>query len=326
MSRSARPLPAGGAPSPGAVERHATTSIVAVIVAYHPDPSIVGTLLERLLASCEGIVVVDNGNDPALHARCAALESARVRYLANESNLGVAAALNRGVATAWEMGATHVLLSDHDSLPAPDMPTILHRARASLEASGTRVAAIGPMYSDRLRPADSPVVCVIDGRFRRVPIGTVNAPMQLDYLITSGSLISRAAWDAIGPMNEALFIDYVDIEWGLRARRLGWSCHVEPAACMSHAIGSAPRRVLGRDITVHAPSRLYYQTRNAVFLLRHPDVPINWKRAIRASMLPRLIAYPLAVSPRLANLRMILLGLYHGLRGRMGPLDMPGGR
>lgn len=302
------------------------TTTVAVIVAYHPDPSVLGALLERLLASCEGIVVVDNGNDPALRARCEAVTPAMVRYLANESNLGVAAALNRGVATAWEMGATHVLLSDHDSLPAPDMPTILHRARASLEASGTRVAAIGPMYSDRLRPADSPVVRVIDGRFRRVPIGTVNAPMQLDYLITSGSLISRAAWDAIGPMNEALFIDYVDIEWGLRAHRLGWSCFVEPAASMSHAIGSAPRRVLGRDITVHVPVRLYFQARNAVYLLRHPDVPINWKRAIRAALLPRLIAYPLVVSPRLANFRMILLGLCHGLRGRMGPLDEPPAR
>lgn len=298
------------------------TTTFAVVVAYRPDRAVADALLARLHACCDGIVVVDNGKDATLKLRCEN-SPGTVRYLVNASNLGVAAALNRGVMIAWEMGASHVLLSDHDSLPAPDMLQTLHRTLAVLEASGRRVAAVGPMFSDRLRPSDSPFVRVVGGRFRPVPAGSAEAPLQLDYLITSGSLISRAAWDAIGPMNDALFIDYVDIEWGLRARRLGWSCYGEPAARMSHAIGSAPRRVFGREITVHTPARLYYQTRNAVFLLRHPEVPHEWKRALRAALLPRSIAYPLVVSPRLENLRMILLGFYHGLRGRMGPLDAP---
>lgn len=299
------------------------TTTVAIVVAYHPDLAVADALLARLQGCCDGIVVVDNGDEAALKSRCDRMTPGTVRYLPNASNLGIAAALNRGVATAWEMGATHVLLSDHDSLPATDMLSILHRTLASLEAAGKHVAAVGPMFSDRLRPSDSPFVRVVNGRFSRIEAGNAETPLQLDCLITSGSLISRAAWNAIGPMNEMLFIDYVDIEWGLRAQRLGWSCYGEPAAGMSHAIGSAPRRVLGRRITVHTPARLYYQTRNAVFLMRHPDVPRDWKRALRAVLLRRSIAYPLVVSPRLEYLRMILRGLHHGLQGRLGPLDAP---
>ena len=40
-----------------------------------------------------------------------------------------------------------------------------------------------------------------------------------DYVITSGSIITIAAYKEIGPFNNEMFIDFIDIEWCLRARK-----------------------------------------------------------------------------------------------------------
>ena len=47
-----------------------------------------------------------------------------------------------------------------------------------------------------------------------------------DYIISSGTLIHVDAFKAVGLMMEELFIDYVDLEWGLRAKKMGYHCFV----------------------------------------------------------------------------------------------------
>jgi len=140
----------------------------------------------------------------------------------------------------------------------------------------------------------------------------------VDYLISSGCLISLPALAAIGGMQEALFIDYVDIEWGLRARRLGWTLHGVFPARMSHSLGPRIVRFLWRRLPLHSPQRHYFVVRNALWLYRDGALPLAWRlpHALRLSL--RFTVYLLAGDARRERLKYVWMGIRDGLAGRMG--------
>jgi len=116
----------------------------AIVVTYRPDIATLQALLDALVPQVDRLWLVDNAS--------ANMESIRelaatrgISVIANSSNIGVAAALNQGIAAARAAGCDHVLLMDQDSLPASDM---VIRLREALQSGGERLAAVGPAHLD----------------------------------------------------------------------------------------------------------------------------------------------------------------------------------
>ena len=59
------------------------------------------------------------------------------------------------------------------------------------------------------------------------------------------ALYRRAAFDEVGPFDEAFFAQMEDVDWGFRARLLGYGCRYVPGAVVYHK-GSASMRREGR--------------------------------------------------------------------------------
>ena len=212
---------------------------------------------------------------------------------------------------------------DHDSVPAPDMVAQLRAAAERLQAAGRRVAAVGPRYLDARQNNPPPFIRVHGLRLHRQPCTGPDTVNEVDYLIASGSLIPSAALSAVGPMAEALFIDYVDIEWGLRAGALGWQSFGVCAAAMSHDLGEQPIEFLGRSLPSHSPLRHYYHFRNAVWLYCHGRVPPRWKFVDAYRLVMRYVFYGLFAKPRSAHLINMSRGIIDGMLGRLGPASFP---
>ena len=90
-------------------------------------------------------------------------------------------------------------------------------------------------------------------------------------MISSGSLFSRALIEAVGLHDEPLFIDYVDHEICLRARKRGFRNLKVFDAILDHRFGdSDPVRVLGRPVYLanYSPMRHFYAARNRVIVIR----------------------------------------------------------
>ncbi|MCK0511898.1 glycosyltransferase family 2 protein [Aromatoleum buckelii] len=288
----------------------------AVIVVYRPQRASLEALLDALRPQVDDIIVVDNGIAPELAQELLA----GCRHLPMHGNAGLARAINEGAETAFSLGATHVALFDQDSLPSSGMIRELLHASRALQDAGQAVAAVGPRYVDRMRSDAPPFVRIRGGRLRAAEFTRDEPYVDVDFVITSGSLIDSTAWQAIGGMEERLFIDYVDIEWGLRAREMGYRSFGVCSATMNHAIGEAPVRVFGRLISIHSPTRRYYQFRNAVWLYRRRGMPNDWKVADGRRFLLKFLFYAIAKSPRGKTFRMMVKGVWHGLVGRMGAL------
>ena len=301
--------------------RSGETVVACVVVTYNPDPVRLRQLLDAVLPQVNDVRLIDNGSGGEALACLRGLCDARLQLVELGDNKGIAAAMNVGIAAARAAGCSHVLLLDHDSVPAPSMVADLLQALAIVQPDGRGgIAAVGPRYLDERQDNPPPFIRVRGLRVQRCPCPTPDTIVEVDYLISSGSLIPSATFDAVGGMAEELFIDYVDIEWGLRARRLGFQSYGVCAARMAHDLGDAPIEFMGRRLPVHSPLRHYYHFRNAVWLYRSADLPLYWKCADGWRLLLKYGFYTLFGRPRSEHFRMMSRGVFDGLRGRMGRL------
>lgn len=290
---------------------------MAIVVTYHPNLVALKTLLDATLAQINCAVVIDNGSDIAV-AQWLNENYPAVTCISLPENFGIAAAQNKGLDWAIKHGANYALLFDQDSVPAPAMTQHLVRVFREESSKGIRIAAVGPKYDDVRHPNASPFVAVEGVRIVRRNCDDDNGVVPVDFVIASGSLIPLAALRHVGMMNENLFIDYVDVEWGLRARKKGYFSFGVCAAHMMHTLGDDPVYFLGRRFTLHSPLRHYYLFRNAIWLYVYSSLPARWKIADGLRLIVKFVLYCMLGRPRFAHFKMMSLGLFHGLIGRLG--------
>jgi rhamnosyltransferase len=294
---------------------------VAVVVTFHPHLDKLHELLVALSAQVDFSVVVDNGSavDVIEFVGNAGLKC--VDGIALKGNQGIAAAQNIGIARGREIGADYVLLSDQDSVPHHSMVRELLSVAEKVQAMGNQLACVGPRYLDDRQQNPPPFIRVTGLKLERCSCPVEDSVVPVDYLIASGCLIPMSVLDRVGGMREDLFIDYVDIEWGLRARQRGFQSYGVCAAKMVHSLGDEPIEFMGKKLPLHSPLRHYYHFRNAVLLYKERWVPGNWKLVDGWRLLLKYVFYSIFAKPRMAHWRMMTIGVWHGLRGRTGKFD-----
>jgi len=281
-------------------------SVSAIIVSYNPAPDILINI-SSLRDQVRSIVVVDNGSRSS---QLELLRDARSKYefdlIENGCNLGIAAALNAGVRKVRAQGADWAALFDQDSRVDPDfIPRILQSVRNAPAAAQVGVAC--PVYFDSETAIMTPVA--------RSKTGEILAAM------TSGSLIRTELFDHLGTFNESLFIDYVDIEFCLRARRAGYSIIQCPGAVLHHNQGQITRhRLIGRSFgtTNHSAARRYYITRNRLWVLRKFINDWPWSRQEIRSLITETAKILLVEKDRLKKLEAVSIGFLDAFRGKLG--------
>lgn len=297
----------------------------AVVVTYGPDAR-TGALIEALGRQC-AVVVVDNGSAPeALELIGDAVREAGAQLIELGANTGIAHAQNVGILRARELGARYVLLSDQDSLPSARMvATLVERLDAgagdAAGAGGAPIGAAGPYIAEN-KPGGDELVYV-DRRWgpRRASARELAEPtLDAAFLLASGCLIPMSVLEEVGPMNEAYFIDHVDLEWCLRARKRGYRMVVDTAARLEHCLGDETVRLPGRaqPVHVHGPIRCYYLARNTIFLLRSGLLPWRWQVGYVVWLAKFAAFHSLLADRRGERIAQLAAGLRDGLLGRGG--------
>lgn len=301
------------------------TSVVAVVVTFHPDVAHLRRQFDALLPQVDRIVVVDNGSSEhrlAVVREWSASMASQLSLIELGRNQGIASAQNRGIEVALAAGASHVLLMDQDSVPAGDMVQWLLSALASCPPAAAPAAA-GPRIYDPCTRTSLDYLRKSGTRYKRMSVPeTTTAPLEVDHLIASGSLIPAEALARIGNMDEGLFIDAVDTEWCLRARAAGFRLIAEARAVLEHELGSHRMRLrIGgrfRTLAFHPPLRQYYIFRNNLLLCRRPYVDRAWLR-LMMTVLPRRLALYCVFGPnRFEYLTEMLAGIRDALLCRTG--------
>ncbi|MEZ8341268.1 glycosyltransferase family 2 protein [Vibrio cyclitrophicus] len=294
-----------------------TEQVASIIVTYNPDVHSLIKLIDELSNQVSKIYIIDNDSNISL-----GLSKLDVTLTVLPSNMGIAYAQNRGLRQAINDGFSDFVLFDQDSLPSETMILDLVEARRQACDDGFQVAAVGPVHIDQDSFANSIFISTQQGNIDKIEVPDRQYSKvtyaSCDFLIASGCLISKTTLDSVGYMEDDLFIDCVDIEWGFRANSRGLCCIAAFDAKMYHKIGESPLKLFGKELTTHSPLRHYYFYRNFYSLLKRSYVPSCWKWHTLIKSTIQAVIFSLFLKPRVKQFSCIMKGIFHGLVGRSG--------
>jgi rhamnosyltransferase len=282
-------------------------NVSAVIVAYQPNAATLHKVAAAITTQVDGVLIIANDS-----AAWSFTPPRDVSLAKQDTNRGLGAAYNLAAGWARTRGATHLLLLDQDSVPGPGMVGALREAFGQTSA----VAAAGPLWRDTRSGQNGYFL-----RFSRWGVRKIRPAageiVPVDFLISSGSLISLDAFDDIGRFDEELFVEHVDTDWVLRARAKGYRLFGVANAQLDHTFGEAVLFVglpgLRRQIFLYPPERNYYLLRNSITLSRRRYVPWRWALHDISRTILFMLFYLIFVPPRRERLRPMVRAVRDGL-------------
>lgn len=303
-------------------------TVAAYITAYE-DAEALNACIAALKAQTfplSQILIVDNSAQP-LTLFPAYQRDDTLLIWSHPENLGIAGGLELALQWATQQGYDFLWTFDQDSAPAPDclallLETYSNLARADFEIGIVAPTAIDARTRDVVRPSK-----FLGDRFKGFLSSHPSTPFECDAPITSGSLVWMKAANLILPPDRSLFIDGVDLDYGLRLRQAGFHNIVVPSAIMYHRFGTPfELKLLGkkRAFQLYSPMRYYYICRNQTYLeLHHAQ---GWYqltcvlRRLKYLIMTSLKILVFEPDSKLVKIRACLLGTYHGLVGKLGKI------
>lgn len=285
-------------------------SISSVTVTFNPDIVVLKRQLISLQDQLESLIIVDNGSDNAYEIESLAFEF-DVNFHSLGINRGLSFAQNTGIAIAKEFGSEFILLLDQDSV----LDHLFVQNMYSIYTE-SGVGILGPVFYDPISNKFYKGTNYFGPFIKTTKISKLT---DVTYVIASGSFFSTKVFDTVGPMNESLFVDYIDVDWSLRAKAMGYRVAMTDMASMSHTIGDSRFSILGKKVSLHGPYRRYFLVRNSFFMVRQTYVPLGYKlRELTLNFARTIISFMLS-NDKTLTLKMALKGIRDGILGCYGP-------
>lgn len=226
------------------------------------------------------IIVVDNGSIDGSGKKLDEKYS-EVTVLFNESNLGFAAGVNKGIKNALEEGFEYIFLLNNDAIVEPTFLTPVIKTAEENE----RVAAVGSvqyqMSSDDIVTAGGELIPIFAKQ--RMYKEVQDNGEYLAEFISGGAICLRAkAIREIGLFDERYFFAFEDVDFSYEAIKNGWSLYINPDSIVYHEVG-------GTSGAQNA-FRFYHSTRNRLyFASKHLTSPVEYSVFLVMFIITRFI-------------------------------------
>ncbi len=294
-------------------ERIVPSAVCAVITTYQPDDRF-PERVEHIRGQVGLVVIVDDGatSQNADNLQRWFGKTPRVLLHHNQRNMGIARALNNGIAIAQREKYKWVVTLDDDTVVTPDITEKLIEGWKAASAQSERaIAVVGISLRD-------PYI----GQESCRSANHVGKLSEKHVVITSGSLLSVERFCSIGRFRDEFFIDWVDYDYCMRARAKGFRVIQLSHVGMVHPCGHATEHgfwPLKTKTTNHNAQRRYYWFRNSTVLAKEYlwHDPVFSARAFR-TQLKTLFLVLLFENDKWHKLKASLRGLLHGWQGRLG--------
>lgn len=278
--------------------------VTGVVVLYNPDDSVIDNV-KTYVNHLSVLYAMDNSEkkNELFVERLLAL-SDKIVYIWNGENKGIAYALNLAARKSLELGADWLLTMDQDGKFEPG--NLEKLIESCLSCTNDDLLIVSPTHLEVGIPRES----------------LKSSGNPFPYItMTSGNMLNLRNYKKNGPFREDFFIDYVDNEYCLRAKKNGLKVIELKDVCVDHRLGKA-KRVLNFTPTNHPPIRRYYITRNRVAVWReYYKVDPAYVRYDMWAFVKETAKIVLGEDQKLEKVKMIVKGLSDSLRGKFGKLS-----
>jgi GT2 family glycosyltransferase len=296
-----------------------SAAVVAVVVHWQDAGDTLGCVESLRDEPDVEVVVVDNGSREPVD-ELVARHAPGVTCLRSGTNRGYAGGANLGIRAALARGAGTVLVLNNDARVRPGATAA---ARRLLDAD-PRVAVVGPKVLTREDPGRLWLAWGrVTWRQSLVALCGAGAPdgpawsveRDVEWVAGCAMWFRAAALDAVGLLDEAFFAYHEEVDWCMRARRLGWRVVYAPDAVVTHT---------GRGTGGGAPAvriRKYFGARNTILFARKHAGAGEWVKLalFLGGSLPLQLVWHLLRGDA-GDVWLKLRGVADGLAGRRPPL------
>lgn len=183
-------------------------------------------------------------------------ENTDVYYFHDETNGGLARAINHCVDVALDDGINIMVYFDQDSTIDTKLIDALMQSYTRYKEKYKNLFLLGPQPT------------MVDGRDYPIKLSRQieDNLYSATEIITSGMTFEPKAIKDIGYFDEDLFLDMVDFEICWRARGKGMLVAVDKNIKMAHEVGINTIKLPFKILPISSPIRNYYQMRNVLYL------------------------------------------------------------
>jgi GT2 family glycosyltransferase len=292
------------------------------------DSAVIENLLEGLRRQTrqpDAIIVVDNASTDDTLDR---VFPPNVTIVRNSVNTGSCGGVHIGLAYGLDQGFDWTWVFDADSVPEPDaLENLLAFYEGLTAAEQERICFLASnMATATGVPKDQPMIFTNSG-IEYVPFNSAAPAIKADFFIWSGLLFRMGAVREIGLPSRDYVIDFGELEYGYRAKQLGFESYMVNNAVVNQDVGRPPgvtsRTARFGPLTFRyfefSPIRSYYRVRNLLYFWLYECRPLRKRwviRSIRSGLFfPRNFAFR-PVSHR-DHLIACLRGFWDGLTMHM---------
>lgn len=246
--------------------------VLGIIVSYYPNTSELLESLISLKGEVEEICLVENGSTLDIQNEIKNIiqkEKKRIpsiKWIQMDSNIGLAAAQNIALEYGLKNNFDFYLFLDDDSILQKG--SVANLKQFLIENPKYGLVGSEIIHEGSKRIQKYPTISSHGWIIRKYINNNETSLNDVSSIIASGSLLRLNCLKTIGLMRAAYFIDYIDIEFCLRIRSLGWKIAVIKNSKIIHKLGEerAVNLTLGKIYpTNHSPLRRYYMTRNRIW-------------------------------------------------------------
>lgn len=269
--------------------------IAGGIVLYNPNIERLKENIDAILPQVEKLYIIDNNSNNIRLVEQQVQNYDKVRLKKNSENLGIAKALNQMCNLAISDDYEWILTLDQDTI----CPSRI-------------ISKFFPFTQDY----NNVIICpqfLIQGQKLKIADHKKRPYEYIDLCITSASLTRLATWKKLEGYNDWLFIDCVDYDYCIRAKRLGGKIIRINDVIIDHQVGEPKiiRGPFGIEINIynHSPFRNYYIVRNNIYLLKY-----YWKELDGFKWLSKFVYFELVKLLFERNKKSTFISICNGFR------------
>ena len=214
---------------------------VSIVIPSYNDIALLRVALQSIEDTLAGadyeVIIVDDYIDAEVGAQLRDFESDRVRVILKDRRLGFAGTVNVGMAEARH----DIVLLNSDIVAQPGWLEALQYSAYEIDPA---IGMVSPklVYPDGLIQYGGTYWArlLAPQWFGHLHVGspatkpTANVPGYNTSISGACVYITRAAFDAVGLLDDEYWLGFEDVDYGLRAWDAGWRCYYQPAALLIH--------------------------------------------------------------------------------------------
>ena len=286
------------------------------------DAEVIDRALEairRQTRPVDAIVVVDNASTDGTLDRTF---PENVVVFRNATNLGMGGAIGVGFSHALSQEFDWTWVLDPDGVPEPDaLEKLLNFSERLTSSEREEVYFLACRLGIGER-THAPILFMEAG-LKYLPLDEDGDSCPCDCFLWSGSLFRMPAVARIGTPSPDYFADFSELEYGYRARRLGYKGYVVKSSVLHHNVGRPPGNTakivhfgpFSLPLFETSPLRAYYYPRNVLYFWLYEFRPFLWRQLLQGAVHALVFTASFAVRPvsRRRHLVSCVRGIWDGL-------------